>query len=170
MCNYYRLVHSASYHWFAAWLIVIIRVVEWSKMTRSRRHPHGTALARSLSAGPPSAVQTTSLDYSGSTHLTGDGHSLHTIDRTIPPAVGDDSQSIVLKISKSIRKAGPPRTFPCSECYSVVNTVCIPFLACAAPPPNPPEDKGSVGAGLLEWIRWGRPFALMNNPGWIVTQ
>lgn len=42
----------------------------------------------------------------GSTHLTGDGHSLRTIDRTIPPAVGNDSQSIILKIPESIRSSG----------------------------------------------------------------
>jgi len=46
------------------------------------------------------------VQISGSTQLTGEGHSLNPIDNTIPPAVGHDPAPVVFKVSKPIGTSG----------------------------------------------------------------
>lgn len=41
----------------------------------------------------------------GSTPLTGDGHSLGTVNHTVPTALSQDSHAVILEIPESIRPA-----------------------------------------------------------------
>ena len=51
-------------------------------------------------------IGTNRLDrHTGSSPLSGDGHSLNTVNHTVPTALSQDSHAVILKIPEAVRPA-----------------------------------------------------------------